>query len=151
MLQQLYEILPRILPQTGNFELRRYRKIQGENMSSSLGAGGGSADDTIQSSLEQLQFQLEQLKNNRYGQNNWRRILRKSLGGVCPWNILCCEGNPSDNASPKEFEFRKRSFLVECECASRMRHPNLVQVLGIYYPTPQAKLPCMAYNGVTGH
>ena len=46
-----------------------------------------------------------------------------------------------DNVPVKDFEYRKRSFLAECECASRMRHPNLVQVMGIHYPTSQAKLP----------
>ena len=35
----------------------------------------------------------------------------------------------------------KRSFQAECVKSSRIFHPNIVQVLGIYYPTPQAKLP----------
>ena len=35
----------------------------------------------------------------------------------------------------------KRSFQAECVKSSRILHPNIVQVLGIYYPTPQAKLP----------
>ena len=35
----------------------------------------------------------------------------------------------------------KRSFQAECVKSSRILHPNIVQVLGIYYPTPRAKLP----------
>ena len=38
-------------------------------------------------------------------------------------------------------EHVKRSFQAECVKSSRILHPNIVQVLGIYYPTPQAKLP----------
>ena len=111
------------------------------NMSSSLGS---SVTDTIQSSLQQLQSQLEQLKitdmGRTIGLGSYGRVLEVSVHGT-----LCAakEIHPIlvDNVSAKEFEVRKRSFLLECEYASRMRHPNLVQVLGIYYPTPQAKLP----------
>ena len=35
----------------------------------------------------------------------------------------------------------KRAFLSECEKSSRMLHPNVVQFLGIYYPSPEARLP----------
>ena len=40
-----------------------------------------------------------------------------------------------------EYETTKQSFLTECANASRIHHPNVVQVLGIHYPTPEAKLP----------
>ena len=35
----------------------------------------------------------------------------------------------------------KKSFQVECVKSSQLFHPNVVQVLGIYYPTPRPKLP----------
>ena len=35
----------------------------------------------------------------------------------------------------------KRSFQIECVNSSQIFHPNVVQVLGIYYPTPRPKLP----------
>ena len=38
-------------------------------------------------------------------------------------------------------EANKRAFLSECVQSSRILHPNVVQFLGIYYPTPRAKLP----------
>ena len=41
---------------------------------------------------------------------------------------------------PKEFEATKHSFLSECFKASRILHPNVVQMLGDCYPTPEAWL-----------
>ena len=35
----------------------------------------------------------------------------------------------------------KRSFQVECVKSSQIFHPNVVQVLGIYYPVPRPALP----------
>ena len=35
----------------------------------------------------------------------------------------------------------KRAFLSECVQCSRILHPNVVQFLGIYYPSPTARLP----------
>ena len=46
-----------------------------------------------------------------------------------------------ENVSAQEFEVIRKSFYEECVIASRIHHPNVVQMLGIYYPTPQAKLP----------
>ena len=37
----------------------------------------------------------------------------------------------------------KRAFLSECVQSSRILHPNIVQFLGIYYPSPRARLPWM--------
>ena len=41
----------------------------------------------------------------------------------------------------KDFEAKKKRFLEECARNSRMLHPNLVQLLGIYYSSPKDKLP----------
>ena len=38
-------------------------------------------------------------------------------------------------------EIKRRAFLRECEQSSRLLHPNVVQFFGIYYPSPDAKLP----------
>jgi len=46
-----------------------------------------------------------------------------------------------EGVTPAEHEATKQSFLTECVNASRIHHPNIVQVLGIHYPTPEAKLP----------
>jgi len=48
----------------------------------------------------------------------------------------------------------KRSFLVECTFSSQILHPNVVQFIGIHYPTPDAKLPWLVmelmHTSVTG-
>ena len=44
-------------------------------------------------------------------------------------------------ASDKELERIKKSFLEECIKCSKLFHPNIVQFLGIHYPSKQAKLP----------
>ena len=44
-------------------------------------------------------------------------------------------------ASNREFERIKKRFLEECIRCSKLFHPNLVQFLGIHYPSKQAKLP----------
>ena len=38
-------------------------------------------------------------------------------------------------------EANKHAFLSECVQSSRIFHPNIVQFLGIYYPSPRARLP----------
>ena len=65
---------------------------------------------------------------------------------VCVHGTLCAakEVHPIlvEGVTPAECEATKQSFLTECVCASRIHHPNIVQVLGIHYPTPDAaKLP----------
>jgi len=48
----------------------------------------------------------------------------------------------------------KRSFLLECTICSQMLHPNVVQFMGIHYPSPDAKLPWLVmelmHTSVTG-
>ena len=86
---------------------------------------------------------LEKLKiipGKEIGKGSYGRVLEIWLEGtLCAakeihWILV-------ENVTPKELEYRKHSFLKECELASTMRHPNLVQVLGTCYPTPHAKLP----------
>ena len=44
-------------------------------------------------------------------------------------------------ASKSELERIKKNFLEECIKCSKLFHPNLVQFLGIHYPSKEAKLP----------
>ena len=46
-----------------------------------------------------------------------------------------------EQVSPREFEAIWKSFSEECIRNSQIHHPNVVQMIGIYYPSPQAKLP----------
>ena len=41
--------------------------------------------------------------------------------------ILVC------GVSEKEFKFTRENFLRECQQCAKLRHPNIVQFLGIYY------------------
>lgn len=44
-------------------------------------------------------------------------------------------------ASNEGFQRIKKIFLEECVKCSKLFHPNIVQFLGIHYPSKQAKLP----------
>jgi len=46
-----------------------------------------------------------------------------------------------ESVSAKEFEATKRSFFMECINCSKIRHPNIVQMLGVHYPTQDTQLP----------
>ena len=46
-----------------------------------------------------------------------------------------------EGVNPEELEAIKQKFLTECIYTSQIHHPNVVQVLGIHYPSPEAKLP----------
>jgi len=46
-----------------------------------------------------------------------------------------------EGVESEEFEHVKQSFLSECARNQALYHPNVVQMLGIHYPTPEAKLP----------
>ena len=46
-----------------------------------------------------------------------------------------------EGVNPEELEAIKHKFLTECTYTSQIHHPNVVQVLGIHYPSPKAKLP----------
>ena len=74
------------------------------------------------------------------GKGAYGRVIEVYIHG-----ILCAakEIHPIlvEGITPAECEATKKSFLTECVNASRIHHPNVVQVLGINYPTPEAKLP----------
>ncbi|XP_065911622.1 probable serine/threonine-protein kinase kinX isoform X2 [Dysidea avara] len=44
-------------------------------------------------------------------------------------------------AQQREFEVVKKNYLEECIKCSKLFHPNIVQFLGIHYPSEDAKLP----------
>ena len=63
------------------------------------------------------------------------------------WNGTICAAKRIHSvllefANPVELSTLKQNFLAECEANSRLRHPNLVQFLGIYYP-PNYILPAL--------
>ena len=47
----------------------------------------------------------------------------------------------TDFASPQGLLRLQQKFLAECHQCSKLCHPNIVQFLGVYYPSKDAKLP----------
>ena len=94
-------------------------------------------DSEIESQLKQLQLVNVTNTGKVIGSGAYGQVIE-----VYVYGTLCAakEIHPilirHDDA-----EHVKRSFQAECVKSSRILHPNIVQVLGIYYPTPQAKLP----------
>ena len=94
-----------------------------------------------------LKLQLNNLLLNKVTSTD-KIIGRGAYGRVIEVYIhetLCAakETHPAliKNVSEQESGAIMRSFCEECVKASRIHHPNIVQMLGIYYLTPQAKLP----------
>ena len=94
-----------------------------------------------------VDFELERLKLTNV-RTAGREIGRGAYGRVFEvyvYGTSCAakevHSNLIHNVSIRDFEAVKHTFLTECINSSRIHHPNVVQVLGIYYPTPQAKLP----------
>ena len=55
------------------------------------------------------------------------------------------KGSPSHlvcGVSEKEFKFTRDNFLRECQQCAKLRHPNVVQFLGIYYK-PGTPIPIL--------
>jgi len=54
----------------------------------------------------------------------------------------------------EQYEGLKKMFTQECIHASKLRHPNLVQFLGVYYPNENARFPWLImeklYTSLTG-
>jgi len=63
------------------------------------------------------------------------------------WNGTICAAKRIHSvlleyANPEELQILSQNFLSECEANSVLRHPNLVQFLGLYYP-PSSILPAL--------
>ena len=48
-----------------------------------------------------------------------------------------------ENVSKEEKQRIKDDFIRECLCCSRIRHPNIVQFVGVYFSTDQSSIPIM--------
>ena len=48
-----------------------------------------------------------------------------------------------ENVSARELSKIKQEFLRECLLHSKLHHPNIVKMLGVYYPNDQAVLPVL--------
>ena len=93
-----------------------------------------------------VDFELERLKLTNVKTTD-REIGRGAYGRVfevqvCGTSCAAKEvhSNLIHNVSNWDFEAVKQTFLTECINSSRIHHPNVVQVLGVYY-TRHSKLP----------
>ena len=97
-------------------------------------------DDALKLQLDKLQLTKVTSTDKIIGRGAYGKVIEVYVHGT-----LCAakEIHPTliENVSAQESEAIRRSFYEECVIASRIHHPNVVQMLGIYYPTPQAKLP----------
>ena len=97
-------------------------------------------DDALKFELNKLQLSKVTSTDKIIGRGAYGKVIEVYVHGT-----LCAakEIHPIliDNVSAEESEVISRSFYEECVIASRIHHPNVVQMLGIYYPTPQTKLP----------
>ena len=97
-------------------------------------------DDTLRLQLNNLKLSKVTSTDKIIGRGAYGRVIEVYVHGT-----LCAakEIHPAlvENVSARESEAIRKTFCEECVKASRIHHPNIVQMLGIYYPTPQAKLP----------
>ena len=98
------------------------------------------ADDSLEIQLNKLQLNKVKSTGKVIGKGAYGRVIE-----VYVYGTLCAakEIHPVlvEYASPQETEAIRKSFREECIKSSRIHHPNIVQMLGVYYPTPRAKLP----------
>jgi len=92
-----------------------------------------------------LQSQLTQLQNvtctgKEIGRGAHGRIIEVYVHGT-----LCAAKEVHsilvEGVTQEERQATIRSFLTECNNASQLQHPNVVHVVGIYYPAPESRLP----------
>ena len=97
-------------------------------------------DDALKLQLNNLLLNKVTSTDKIIGRGAYGRVIEVYIHGT-----LCAakETHPAliKNVSEQESGAIMRSFCEECVKASRIHHPNIVQMLGIYYLTPQAKLP----------
>ena len=90
--------------------------------------------------LERLKLTSVKSTGTVIGKGSYGRVIQIYMHGT-----LCAakEVHPIlvEHVTARDFEATKHSFLSECVKASRILHPNVVQMLGVYYPTPEARLP----------
>ena len=102
----------------------------------------GKMDDALKLQLNKLQLSKVTSTGEIIGRGTYGRVIK-----VYVHETLCAakEVHPAlvePNVSAEESETIIKSFCEECIKASRIHHPNVVQMLGIHWPaTPQAKLP----------
>ena len=91
------------------------------------------ADRSLESQLNKLQLNKVTSTDEVIGKGAYGRVIKVYVHGT-----LCTakEIHPLlvENASSRELEAIRKSFFEECIKASRIHHPNVVQMLGYIIP-----------------
>ena len=105
--------------------------------------------------IDHARLQLEGVKIERrkeLGRGSYGFVIEVSVNGTtCAAKVI--HEILVEQVANKDFEATEMMFLNECTNSSRMLHPNVVQFLGVYYPSPKDKLPWlimeMMYTNLT--
>ena len=91
--------------------------------------------------LKVLQLSGVTVKDNELGRGSYGVVVEVDVNG------LRCAGKRLHQilleTSREECGQIVQQFVEECFQHSRQRHPKIVQLLGVYFPSPQASLPLM--------
>ena len=98
--------------------------------------------DRLTDQLKDLTLKEVVPLNKKLGRGAYGSVFTvKYRGVVCAakkiHSILC-----DDDVSPEQKQAIKRDFVRECVCCSGIRHPNVVQFVGVYY-SEESSLPIM--------
>ena len=106
--------------------------------------------------IDHAKLQLEGVKltakKKELGRGAYGVVIEVSVNGtICAAKVI--HEILVKQVATRDFEHTEKLFLNECANSSRMLHPNVVQFLGIYYPSPKDKLPWlimeMMYTNLT--
>ena len=100
-------------------------------------ASRGVTDQLKEFTLEGIKPVGKDLGRGAYG----KVFTVKHLGLVCAAKEI--HSLLLDGVSPQEKKAIKDGFIRECIRCNAIRHPNIVQFLGVYYSTAQSELPIM--------
>ena len=99
-------------------------------------------DDVV--SVKYLVITGVKLTDRELGRGTYGRVLAVSFNGL---TCAAKEVHPilvkAAGGRKDELQKLKKSFLRECVQHNRLRHPNIVKMFGVYYPSDQAVLPVL--------
>ncbi|XP_065915145.1 vacuolar protein sorting-associated protein 35-like isoform X2 [Dysidea avara] len=90
----------------------------------------------MEAQLRQAQLRDVTTTGKELGRGSYGRVLEVKVGDTF-YAAKEIHSILLESVSAKEFETIKRSFLMECINCSKIRHPNIVQMLGVHYPTQE--------------
>ena len=103
--------------------------------------GQAAARETIEE-LKDVTLKKLVILNKELGRGAYGRVFTVKYNGV-----VCAakQIHPilTDDVGLEEKQAIKDNFIRECLCCSSIRHPNIVEFVGVYYPSGQQSLPIM--------